>query len=153
MYKMCAAFIVSLGVALTLASSQSFGGARGAHGGASASTHPTFRPSAARLAHHRQGRNKGAFFPGVGGFFWDPSYGQPGADFPQPMPGPTSNDINYTYKVDVPWDWAHRFPPGFFASSAGPHSAPLAYAPGCSTQTVTVPGADGNDQTVNLTRC
>src|SRR5689334_24193831 len=24
-----------------------------------------------------------------------------------------SNDVQFTYKLDVPWDWAHRYPPGF----------------------------------------
>lgn len=24
-----------------------------------------------------------------------------------------SNDIHFNYKIDVPWDWAHRYPPGF----------------------------------------
>jgi hypothetical protein len=69
--------------------------------------------------------------------------------------GPTSNDINYTYKQDIPWDWAHRFPPGYFGSPAQPSSsAPaMAYVPGCARQTVTVPGADGKDQTVNVVRC
>jgi len=26
---------------------------------------------------------------------------------------PASRDIDFTYKLDVPWDWAHRYPPGF----------------------------------------
>ena len=26
---------------------------------------------------------------------------------------PASNDIHFTYKLDVLWDWAHRYPPGF----------------------------------------
>jgi hypothetical protein len=26
---------------------------------------------------------------------------------------PASNDIHFNYKIDVPWDWAHRYPPGF----------------------------------------
>jgi hypothetical protein len=70
-----------------------------------------------------------------------------------PIPAPTSNE--YIYKQDIPWDWAHRFPPGYFGSPAQPSSsAPaMAYVPGCARQTVTVPGADGKDQTVNVVRC
>ena len=152
MYRVFAALTMSLGVALTLASNQALGGS--AHGVVSASTHPNFRPSVARLSHHRNVRNFGNFFPGFGGFYWDPSYGQPSVDVTPPVSGPASNDINYTYKYDVPWDWAHRFPPGYFGGPPAPsHSPPVAYVPGCSTQTVTVPGADGKDQTVNMVRC
>jgi hypothetical protein len=41
----------------------------------------------------------------------------------------------------------------FFESAPQPPSPPMAYAPGCARQTVTVPGADGKDQTVNVVRC
>jgi hypothetical protein len=148
MYKVYAAFLMCLGVALTVASNQASGGSTAAHGGVSASTHSTFHRSFAR-SHHR-GRNRGAFFPGD--FFWGP-YDQPNADLAPPISGPTSNDINYTYKFDVPWDWAHRYPPSFFASTPEPPSPPVAYVPGCARQIVTVPGADGKDQTVNVVRC
>ena len=150
MYKVYAAFIVYLGVALTLACNQAFGGSGVAHVGVAASTHPTFRPSVTRLPNHHNRRNIGTFFPAAGGFFWD---GQPSAEVQLPLAGPISNDINYTYKFDVPWDWAHRYPPSFFASPPGPPSPPVAYVPGCPAQTVTVPGADGKDQTVTMVRC
>jgi hypothetical protein len=154
MYKLYAAFLMCLGVALTVASSQASGGARAGHGGVSASMHSTtFHRSFARSHHHGR-RNRGAFFPGS--FFWGP-YDQPNGDFAPPISGPisgpTSNDIDYTYKVDIPWDWAHRFPPGFFGSTPERSSPPVAYVPGCAKQTVTVPGADGKDQTVNVVRC
>jgi hypothetical protein len=154
MHKVYAAFTMSIGVALTLASNQAFGGSGAAHGVVSASTHPTFRPSVARLSHHhRNAGNFWNFFPGAGGFLWDSSYGQPGVDATPPVSGPISNDVTYTYKYDVPWDWAHRYPPGYFGGPPAPHSPPVAYVPGCSTQTVTVPGTDGKDQTVNMVRC
>ena len=156
MFKMYSGLIMSFSVALTLVSNplvsnQAFGGSGAAHGGAFASTHPTFRPSAARLRNHHHHRRN--FFPAVDGVFWGPWDGQPNVELGQPPSGPTSGDINYTYKLDIPWDWAHRFPPGFFGSSAQSSSPPVAYVPGCSTQTVTVPGADGKDQTVNMVRC
>ena len=150
MYNVYAAFIMSLSVGLTFASNQAFGGSGAGHGGVAASAPSTFHPSVARSPNRHTGRHRGTFFPAAGGFFWD---GQPNGEFTQPMSGPTSSDINYTYKYDVPWDWAHRYPPGFFASPAGPSSPPVAYVPGCSRQTVTVPGADGKDQTVTVVRC
>jgi hypothetical protein len=152
MYKVYAAFLMCLGIALTVASSQAFGGARAGHSGVSASMHSTtFHRSFARSHHHGR-RHRGAFFPGS--FFWGP-YDQPNGEVAPPqISGPISNDINYTYKFDIPWDWAHRFPPGFFGSSpAESSSPPVAYVPGCAKQTVTVPGADGKDQTVNVVRC
>jgi hypothetical protein len=158
MYKLYAAFLMSLGIALALASDQAFGGPKG---GVSASPHSTFHRSFARF--HHFGRRRGDFFPG--GVFWggpfDDFSGPYGDQFngavappiSGPITAPTSND--YTYKQDIPWDWAHRFPPGYFGSPAQPSSpAPaMAYVPGCAKQTVTVPGADGKDQTVNVVRC
>jgi hypothetical protein len=78
-----------LGVALTVACNQAFGGA--AHVGVAASTHPTFRPSVTRLPNHHNRRNIGTFFPAAGGFFWD---GQPNAEVTQTIAGPVANDIN-----------------------------------------------------------
>ena len=154
MYKVYAAFLMSLGIALALASDQAFGGPKG---GVSASPHSTFHRPFARS--HRFGRHRGDFFPGD--FFWGGPFddqfngfnGEVAPPISAPITAPTSNE--YTYKMDVPWDWAHRFPPGYFGSPAQPSSsAPaVAYVPGCAKQTVTVPGADGKDQTVNVVRC
>jgi hypothetical protein len=148
-YKMYAAFVASLGVALTLASNQTFGGSGVAHGVAAASAHPTIHPSVTRSPNHHRGRNIGTFFPAGGGYFWEPPSGEPIVELTQPMSG----DITYTYKYDVPWDWAHRYPPSFFAGPPKPPSPPVAFFPGCPKQTVTVPGADGKDQTVTMVRC
>src|SRR6266436_6413366 len=101
MYKVYAAFLMSLGVALTLASNQAWGGPRAGHGGVSASTHSTFHRPFARSHHH--GRNRGDFFPGS---FYGGPYDQPYADIAPPVSGPVSNDMNY---FDIPWDWAHRY--------------------------------------------
>ena len=75
------------------------------------------------------------------------TYGADGApllDAPQPQPA--SNDVRYTYTYDVPWDWAHRYPP-----NVTPSERP--YVPGCGNETVTVPGRGGREQTINVTRC
>jgi len=31
---------------------------------------------------------------------------------------PESKDIHFNYKLDVLWDWAHRYPPGFLPPSS-----------------------------------
>jgi hypothetical protein len=148
-YKVYAAFIASLGVALTLASSESFGRSGAANAGRSASTPSTSHRSVARSLHHHHGRNTGAFWPAAGGFFYNPPSAEPKVDISEPQSG----DVHYTCTYDIPWDWAHRCPP--FVSSSEPPSAPVvrAYVPGCPAQTVTVPLGDGKEQTVNIVRC
>ena len=149
--KVYAAFIMSVGIALTLVSNQAFGQFLGAARGG-ASTHSPFHPSVHRSHLHRDGRNVGAFFPGSGGFFWGPSNGP--LEVAPPISAPIAGDFNYTYKFDVPWDWAHRYPPSFFASPPEPLPPRITFAPsGCPAQSVTVPGADGKDQTVTMIRC
>jgi len=152
MYKVYSAFIMFVGVALTAASNQAFGGSGAAHGGIAASTHPTtFRPSLVRFPNRHFGRDRGNLFPAVGGVYWGPTDGQPYAEGTPPITRPMSGEINHTF--DIPWDWAHRYPPGFFGSPFATSAPPVAYSPGCATQTVTVPGADGKDQIINVVRC
>ena len=59
---------------------------------------------------------------------------------------PVSGAVPSAYSYDIPWDWAHRFPP-LVAPSERP------YVPSCPTEIVTVAGRDGREQTVNVTRC
>jgi len=153
-YKVCEAFTISLGVVLTLASRQAIGQAGVLHGAVShsAARHSPFHPSVIRSHHRNNLRNRGAFFPANGGFFFGSSNGQPNVEVAQPM-GAISGDFHYTYKQDFPWDWAHRYPPSLFASPAEPPAPPVALRPGCPAQTVTVPGADGKDQTITMVRC
>ena len=80
------------------------------------------------------------------GFFW-PGYGDAyGATAPMgepvtsPLAGP--NEVHYTYTQDVPWDWAHRFPP-----NVTPSDRP--YVPACGSESVDV----GGGKTVNVFRC
>src|SRR5262245_15834568 len=138
------AFITLLGVAITLASNQAFGGSGPGPGGSSVARHS---PHHHRSPHHFNRRNIGTFFPGVGGFY-GPFNGQPDINVTQ-----TITDGYYTCTYDIPWDWVHRCPPSFFAGPPVPPSPPVAFRPGCSGQAVTVPGADGKDQTVNMLRC
>jgi hypothetical protein len=102
-----------------------------------AMVHPPIAP-AARF--HR--RNfPFVYWPGGGSFFYD------SASYNQPFDAePLSNEVRYTYTYDVPWDWTHRFPPNVVPSDRP-------YVPSCPTETVTVPGRDGGDHTVNIMRC
>jgi hypothetical protein len=138
---MYGALIASLGaVTLMLAANETF-----ARGGL-ASTHSISRPPVVRSFrdHHRDNArdNAGAFWPGEGDYSYGPSNGEPMAGVAQP----TAGDIHATCTYDIPWDWVHRCPPAL-APSARP------YAPSCPAETVTVPGNDGVEQTVSITRC
>jgi hypothetical protein len=87
----------------------------------------------------------GGFWLGDGSFYepsYEPSNGEPMLDGTQAA----SRDIHTTYTYDVPWDWAHRYPPAVALSDRP-------YVPGCHAETVTVPGRDGEEQTVNVVRC
>jgi hypothetical protein len=146
------ALLASLSAAaLLLASSDSFARPGGAapHGVVAAAAPPpaTARPPIAHGTRFR-GRNNGfinpwVYWPGGGGFFNDgATYSEPFANAGQPI----SNDVRYTYTYDVPWDWAHRFPPNVVPSDRP-------YVPSCPTESVTVPGRGGGEHTVNIMRC
>jgi hypothetical protein len=150
MNKVSAILVMSLGA--SLAASPALGGPAILHAATSApAMHPRAHPSAtARLSNHPHGRYHGNFFPATGGLFWDST---PEEVIAPSASGPISDDINYTFKYDVPWDWAHRYPPGFFGAPPAAPAPSLSYRPGCPAQTLTVPGADGKDQTVTVVRC
>ena len=84
----------------------------------------------------------GIFWPAIGGFDYGPTGGEPVAGVTQPI----SSDVHYTYTYDVPWDWAHRYPP-----AVAPSERP--YVSSCPAETVTVLGRDGAQKTVNIMRC
>jgi hypothetical protein len=96
---------------------------------------PGFRPFI------RSHRGHGAFLPVGGAFAYSP-YAEPSA--PE-VPAHTSADVRYTYTYDVPWDWAHRYPPNVVPSDRP-------YVSSCPVETVRVPGR-GGERTVNITRC
>jgi hypothetical protein len=135
------AFIAFLGaIAVMFAASETFarGGSTSHRAFASARSN-SHSPFARSLLHHRR-NNTGTLWPAGEDGFYGPPIGEPTADVTQP----TSGGVNYTY--DVPWDWAHRYPPIVTPSER-------AYVPGCPTAVVTVPGRDGRSQTVNVTQC
>jgi len=145
--RMYAAVMVSVSaVALVCAVDKTFAGASHA-GVSSAHPHSHFRSHApfARHFRHRRFDNNNNF---IGGVFWPDSgfsgapTGGPGLDLTQPIP----NDFRNTNAFDIPWDWAHRYPP-----MVTPSDKP--YVTTCPTETVTVPGRFGGDQTINITRC
>jgi hypothetical protein len=96
-------------------------------------------PGVRPFGHHHRGH--GAFFPAAGAFAYG-AYEEPAASA---VPDRTSADVRYTYTYDVPWDWAHRYPPNVVPSDRP-------YVSSCPVETVTVPSRRG-DHTVNITRC
>ena len=83
-----------------------------------------------------------------GGYIWpgdDGYYGPTGEavlDGTQPLP----NDVGNSNASDIPWDWAHRYPP-MITPSGRP------YVSSCGAETVTVPNASGGTGQVNIFRC
>ena len=126
-------------VALLLAATE--GSARpagaGPRGGVAAA-HGHIGGPGARFHH----RNSWVMWPGGGGFYYGPSPSESYAEFAPPL----SNDINYTYTYDVPWDHTHRYPPNVVPSDRP-------YVPSCPSETVIVPGRGGAEHAVNIMRC
>jgi len=139
---MYGALVASLSVAaLMLAANETFARSAGAQRGAFASTHGNFHSPGSRSFRHAR-RNDGAiFWPGVDGYGYGPTGGEPLVDVTPP-----SGDTHTTYTYDVPWDWVHRYPP-MVARSERP------YVPSCPEESVTVPGRDGKERTINVMRC
>jgi hypothetical protein len=100
----------------------------------------TIRPTPHALHNfrHRGRFNGGFFWPGYGDAYG--AYAPIEAPITSPLAGP--NEVHYTYTQDVPWDWAHRFPP-----NVTPSDRP--YVPGCGADAVDV----GGGKTVNVFRC
>lgn len=142
---MYGAFIAPLSVAvLMLATNDSFAQvAHAAPRAGIASTHSMPRPPA--VGHFRRNHPR-AFLPATVGFPYGSSYGEPMAPDVNNANQSMTGDIRYTYTQDVPWDWPHRFPP-----LVAPSDRP--YVQSCAAESVTVPGRNGKEQTVNITRC
>jgi hypothetical protein len=118
------------------ATGESFAASRAmSHGGA----HMTSHRMANHVRHHRD--RQGAYiWPGDGPFY-GPS-GEAVLDGTQPLPG----DISSSNASDIPWDWAHRYPPVLT-----PTGRP--YVSNCGAETVTVPNDRGGTGQVNIYRC
>src|SRR5690349_9677843 len=133
-YTKFGALVASVGViAFALASDEA--SARTSRGGGVVTARPLARPFTAHAFRHRHG---GVFLPGIGGDF----YGSNGAPVTEATP-PTSSDVHYTYTYQAPWDWAHRNPP-----NVAPSDRP--YVPGCTSESVKVPGSTGGEHVVNV---
>jgi hypothetical protein len=139
----------SLGaLALVLAASEAAARAGAGGRGGVVTAHPIARPITRPIGPHafrnHRGRN---FLPLVGGTFYGPD-GYPVTDVVPPgsSASSASNEVRYTYTYDVPWDWAHRYPP-----NVTPSDRP--YVSSCTPEPVTVPGRDGGQQVVTVTRC
>ena len=142
-YRMYRAMIPCLSAAaLMLAANQAFARSGAAHGGRFVSTHSVSHPPGTQAFRHHRRTNAGGVWLGDGAFFDGQASGEPVLD----AAPPTSGDVHYTYTQDVPWDWAHRYPPAV-ARSERP------YVSSCPTENVTVPGRDGREQTISVTRC
>jgi hypothetical protein len=138
-YRMHRAVIASLSAAMLMcAASETFARSGAAPGGARSAPHAS---AAHGFGHHRR-HNAGTYWPGAGGYYYTPSNDEPMIDAMQSA----SRDIRYTYTYDVPWDWAHRYPPNVVPSDRP-------YVSNCSSEPVTVRGRNGGEQTVNITRC
>jgi hypothetical protein len=125
--------IASVGaIVLTLASSESFAASKGAH--------LSHRMAAHGGRHHH--RLPGAFVWGDDGYFYGPT-GEAVVGGVQPLTGDVRNS---NASDDIPWDWAHRYPP-----ILGPTGRP--YVSSCGAETVTVPDGRGGTGQVNVIRC
>ena len=141
------AFIASVSAAaLLLATNETFARSGVAPGGFS-SVRPIRNASAVPwFRHHQRHSNIGTYWLGAGGYYDGASNGERFADPLPDVTQPMSRDIRYTTTYDVPWDWAHRYPP-----NVAPSDRP--YVPSCSSEPVTVPGRNGVETTINITRC
>ena len=145
-YRMYLTLIASVSAAaLMLASSETSARSGVAVGGFSAAR-PIANASAAPWFRHRARHNSGNYWLGAGGYYDGPSNGGRFADFMPDVTQSSSREIRYTYTEDVPWDWAHRFPP-----MVAPSDRP--YVSSCSTEPVKVPDGNGDERIINITRC
>jgi hypothetical protein len=142
-YRFYGALLASVSiVALTFTATETFARSGAAPGVAVGAARGFARHSVVPSLRHRH-RGNSAFWPAVGGYYYEPPNGAAVPDLAQQ---PAAADARYTYTYDVPWDWAHRFPPAVTPSER-------AYVSQCPEQTVTVRGKGGDEQTVNIMRC
>ena len=136
MYGAIAAALTVLALGPGAATAGSGAGPRAAF----AAPHPGFAGS---FRHFHRHNGAFTYWPGYDDYGYGPTYGEPSGGI---APPPASNDVHSTTTYDVPWDWAHRFPP-----MVAPSDHP--YVPGCHDEAVTVPGRGGAERIVNVTRC
>ncbi|MEI9924411.1 MAG: hypothetical protein WDN50_13560 [Bradyrhizobium sp.] len=139
--KMYAALVASVGAVALVCSAGESSARTGTASRAFTPAHSISHPAFAHSLRHSRRRNAGLVW-GTDSYDYGSPDGTPLAD---DGTAPASGDVHYTTTYDVPWDWAHRFPP-----NVTPADKP--YVPSCPTQVVTVPGRNGN-QNVNVTQC
>ena len=132
--KIYGILVASVGaIALTVTTGETFAASRG---GAHMTSH---RAAAHTQRHHHRGQD--GFVWSDGGYYYGPT-----ADVP--LDGaPLSGEVRNSNASDnIPWDWAHRYPP-VLTPSGKP------YVSSCGAETVTVPDGRGGTGQVNITRC
>lgn len=123
-------------IALMLGANEAFAASRGGfHGGA----HLTSHRLAGHFRHHR-GPEGAVVWPGDGDFY-GPN-GEAVLDGTQPLPG----DVRNSNAADIPWDWAHRYPPAVVPSTRP-------YVSSCGAESLMVPDGHGGTREVNIVRC
>jgi hypothetical protein len=124
--------IASVGaIALTVATGETFAASRGAH-------MTSHRLAAHSFRHHH--RSQDGFVWDDGGYFYGPT-GDALLDG-----APLTGEVRNSNAGDIPWDWAHRYPP--VLSPAG-----RPYVSSCGAEAVTVPDGRGGTGQVNVIRC
>jgi hypothetical protein len=131
--------IASVGaIALTVGTSETFAGSRGAH----VTSH---RAAAHAFRNHHRSQGAGSLVWDDGGYFYGPTgYGPTGEALIGGMP--LTGEVRNSNASDIPWDWAHRYPP-----IVTPTGRP--YVSSCGAEAVTVPDGRGGSSQVNITRC
>jgi hypothetical protein len=141
-YRVYLTLIASVSAAaLMLATHETVARSGVAAGGFSAAR-PIPNASAVPWFRHRHRHFSGNYWLGSGGYYDDAPNGERFAD--ADVTSSTSREIRYVR--DVPWDWAHRYPP-----DVAPSDRP--YVSSCTSEPVTVPGWNGEETTINITRC
>jgi hypothetical protein len=123
-------------IALVLAANETFAATR------STSAHLVSHRLAGHLLRPHRRPQTAIVWPGDDGSFYGPN-GESMFDGPPPSaPG----GARFTNTNDIPWDWAHRYPPAVV-----PTERP--YVSSCSAETVTVPDGRGGKEEINIVRC
>ena len=97
-----------------------------------------------RMASHMHRFHRGPY-AGYGYVWTGDGYipnGEAVLDGAQPLPG----NVRDSNANDIPWDWAHRYPPAI-----GPSGRP--YVSSCGAESVIVPNGRGGEGQVNVFRC
>ena len=136
-FRMLGMLTASLSAMVLLTANQTFAASRGAsHGGAHVASHHL----AGHFRHHR-GQQGAVVWPDDDYFGYGPN-GEAVLDGTQPLPGAIGN----SNAADMPWDWAHRYPPVVVPSTRP-------YVSSCGAETQTVPDNHGGTGQVNIIRC